>query len=45
VPSTGGRYAWTEVTAGLAACPDAPVAGDLCLVLSGAQRVASLRAR
>ncbi|HLI42228.1 MAG TPA: fibronectin type III-like domain-contianing protein, partial [Streptosporangiaceae bacterium] len=42
VPSTGGRYTWTEVTAGLA--PAAGV-GDLYLVLRGAQRLASFRIR
>jgi len=44
VPSTGDRYAWTEVTAGLSP-PSASAAavGDLCLVLDGPQRVASLR--
>lgn len=49
VPSTGDRYVWTEVTAGLTAPAGlaAPAAawgvGDLCLVLDGAQRVAWLR--
>jgi beta-glucosidase len=43
VPSTGDRYAWTDVTVPLSP-PSAPRAtGDLCLVLDGAQRVASLR--
>jgi hypothetical protein len=45
VPSTGNRYAWAEVTVALAACPATPAIGDLCLVLKGAQRVASLRAQ
>jgi beta-glucosidase len=45
VPSTGGRYAWTEVAAGLVPRPAAAGIGDLCLVLRGAQRVASLRVR
>jgi beta-glucosidase len=49
VPSTGDRYAWTEVTAELTvpAGVTVPAAawgvGDLCLVLDGAQRVAWLR--
>ena len=39
VPCTGGRYAWTEVSAGLA-----PAAGvrDLYVVLRGRQRLASV---
>jgi beta-glucosidase len=45
IPSTGNRYAWTEVTAPLTR-PEgvgrSPVA-DLCLVLDGAQCVAWLR--
>jgi beta-glucosidase len=53
VPSTGDRYSWAEVTVRLrqvtelsAPARDAVAAavGDLCLVLDGAQRVASLRA-
>jgi beta-glucosidase len=44
VPSTGGRYAWTEVTAELARPAGAAGVGDLYLVLDGAQRVAWLRA-
>jgi beta-glucosidase len=53
VPSTGDRYCWAEVTVRLrqvtelsAPARDAVAAGvgDLCLVLHGAQRVASLRA-
>jgi beta-glucosidase len=52
VPSTGDRYAWAEVTAPLSAVTALSAAaqeavrggvGDLCLVLDGAQRVASLR--
>jgi beta-glucosidase len=43
VPSTGDRYAWTEVTARLSAPPAAPTIGDLYLVFDGAQRVAWLR--
>jgi beta-glucosidase len=43
VPSTGGRYAWTEVSAPLAQSGAAGV-GDVVLVLDGAQRVAWLRA-
>jgi beta-glucosidase len=53
VPSTGDRYSWAEVTVRLrqvtelsAPARDAVAAGvgDLCLILHGAQRVASLRA-
>ncbi len=44
VPSTGGRYAWTEVTAQLRPPAEAVAIGDVCLVLDGAQRVAWLRA-
>jgi beta-glucosidase len=43
VSSTGDRYAWTEVTAPLPLPESPPSAGDLCLVLHGEQRVASLR--
>ena len=42
VTSTGDRYAWTEVTAPLSVPASSPSAGDLCLVLHGEQRVASL---
>jgi beta-glucosidase len=51
VPSTGSRYAWAEVTATLARPEETRGAAgrgavaDLCLVLDGAQRVASLRVR
>src|SRR5450755_1787695 len=43
-PLTGGRYAWTQVHADLAApAGTGPGAADLYLVLHGAQRLASLR--
>jgi beta-glucosidase len=44
VPSTGGRYQWTEVTAGLhGLAPDREPVQDLYLVLEGAVRLAWFR--
>jgi beta-glucosidase len=43
IPSTGDRYAWTDVTVPLSPPSPPRACGDLFLVLDGAQRVASLR--
>ena len=42
VPSTGGKYRWTEVSAPLR-CPAGGGASDLYLVLDGPVRLASFR--